>query len=103
MNEVNPYEEAGNGNKPHYEQHCRREYFWVCAVEKATGRPVIQGPHNTEDDARQWGFEHIKDGDFEVVPIRTINKIAARDHYKNIMLERTKTLSSVFPRAKYKI
>lgn len=79
----------------------QRDYYWVCAIEKSSGRPVVQGPHNTDMEARQWGFEHIQDGDFEVYPFPTINKIAARDFYKNIMLEKSKNLSSIFTRAIY--
>jgi len=81
----------------------QRELYWICAVEKTSGRPLVHGPHQTDTDARQWGFEHIKDGDFEVFHFPTVNKIAARDYFKSIILERTNTLSSVFKRAKYPV
>lgn len=89
----------GNGHKKRV--RTQRDYFWVCAIDKASQRPILQGPHNTDTDARQWGFEHIRDGDFEVFSFPTINKQAARDCYKNIILERTNMLSDVFKRAKY--
>lgn len=77
--------------------------IWVCAVEKSSGRPVVHGVHNSEEEARQWGFENIRDGDFEVLHFPTINRYNARDRYKAILLERTKNLPLVFKRAKYQV
>lgn len=90
-------------NNGHRRVRSQANYWWVCAVEKTTGRPLVHGTHNTDTDARQWGFEHIKDGDFEVFAFPTVNRISARDYFKSIILERTNTLSSVFKRAKYPI
>jgi hypothetical protein len=81
----------------------RKDYYWVCAVEKTTGGPVVQGPHASEMDANQWGFANIRDGDFTVYKFDTINRIAARDKFKNIRLEQTKQLETVFKRAKYPV
>lgn len=90
-----------NSNR-HRRVRTQRDYWWVCAIEKTTGRPIVHGTHLTDTDARQWGFEHIRN-DFEVLPFPTVNKIAARDFYKARILERTNTLSSVFKRAKYPV
>jgi len=90
----------GNGHRRHRE---RRDYYWVCAVEKVSGRPVVQGPHDTEAEANQFGFEKIKDGDFTVEAFPTINRIAARDYYKNKRLEQSGQLADVFKRARYKV
>jgi hypothetical protein len=79
----------------------KRDYYWVCAVEAVTGRPVVQGPHNTEAEATQWGFANIHDGNFKVYAFDTIDKTSARDKFKNIRLEETKQLETVFKRAKY--
>ena len=79
----------------------RKPYWWVCAIEKASGRPIVQGPHNTDSEARQWGVENIRDNDWEVLSFPTVNKEMARDMYKSKVLERTKDLSSVFKRARY--
>ena len=89
----------GNGHR----RHSKRDWYWVCAVEKVSGRPVVQGPHDTDAEANQWGFEKIKDGDFTVYPFPTINKIAARDFYKNKRLEQSGQLADVFKRARYKV
>jgi hypothetical protein len=78
-----------------------QSYWWVCAVDRLSGRPIVQGHHSTESDARQWGFENIRDNDFEVHCFPTINKVAARDFWKSILLERTKSLSTVLQRAIY--
>lgn len=88
-------------NNGHKRQRPQKEVYWVCAIEKSSQRPIVQGYHLTEDAARQWGWEHIKDGDFEVCLFPTVNKIAARDYYKNRILERTNSLASIFTRAKY--
>jgi len=78
-----------------------KQMYWVCAIEKISGRPIVQGPHSDETEARQWGFENIRDNDFEVLQFPTIQKETARDMYKNILLERSKQLPIVFKRAKY--
>ena len=89
----------GNGHR----RHSGRLWYWVCAIEKVSGRPVIQGPHDNETEANQFGFEHIKDGDFTIEAFPTINKIAARDMYKNMRLEQSGQLADVFKRARYKV
>jgi hypothetical protein len=79
-----------------------RNFFWVCAVHKASGRPIVQGPHNTFEEANQFGFLHVKDGDFKVYEFPTRNKVTARDMFKSKRLEETGMLEDVFKRAKYK-
>jgi hypothetical protein len=64
---------------------------------------VVHGVHSSEEEARQWGFENMKDGDFEVLHFSTKNRFNARDKYKAILLERTKSLPIVFKRARYKV
>lgn len=87
----------GNGHR------ARRDYYWVCATEQITGRPVVLGPYDTDREANQFGFESIKDGEFTVYPFPTINKITARDMFKAKRLEQSGKLSEVFNRAKYKV
>lgn len=78
-------------------------YYWVCAVHSISQRPIVQGPHNTEMEARQWAFANIPNENFEVYAFPTVNKIAARDYFKNKRIEQTKTLDIAFRRAKYKV
>lgn len=87
----------GNGHK----KRTQRDYYWVCAVEPKSGRPVVQGPHNNEYGARNWGLDHMKGFEFEVLAFPTINKMAARDYYKNALAERGDLLPIVFKRAIY--
>ena len=56
-----------------------RDWFWVCAIETISGRPVVLGPYNTEAEATQFGFSKIKDGDFKVYSFPTVDRTAARD------------------------
>ena len=89
----------GNGHK----RHRTRDYYWICAVDRVSGRPVVDGPYNSEQEANQFGFsKNINGGDFEVCRFATINKLNARDKYKHKILERTGDISTVFKRAIYK-
>lgn len=81
-----------------------RDYFWVCAVDRVSSRPCIDGPYDSEQEANQFGFsKNINGGDFEVYPFKTSNRITARDMFKHKMLERTGDISTVFRRARYKL
>jgi len=92
-----------NGNGHGRRFRIRRNHFWACAIEKITGRPVVLGPYDTEQEANQFGFERIKDGDFTVYEFDTRDKFAARDKFKYKRLEQSGQLSEVFKRAKYRV
>ena len=64
---------------------------------------MIAGPHEDNMSADQWGFEHIKDGDFKVYQFNTRDKTAARDMFKHIMLEQSGQVADVLKRARYQI
>lgn len=81
----------------------RQMRYWVCAIEKVSGRPILQGPHSTEAEANQFGFERIKDGDFTVEAFPTVDRTAARDMYKNKMIEQSGQIADVLKRAKYRM
>ena len=81
-----------------------REYYWICAVDRVSQRPVVDGPYNSESEANQFGFsKNINGGDFNVYQFDTRNKFSARDKFKHKILERTGDISSVFKRAKYPV
>lgn len=84
-------------------RRTRGPYYWACAVEKITGRPVVLGPYASEAEANQFGFEKIRDGDFVVHAFDTCDKTAARDKFKYKRLEQSGQLAEVFRRAKYKV
>ena len=88
----------GNGHS-----RARRDRYWVCAVENESQRPIVDGPHDTESEAQQWGFAHIRDGNFKVYAFPTTDKFRARDMFRHIRLEETGRLSDMFKRAKYKV
>ena len=93
-----------NGNGHRRRRGTQRDYYWICAVEKSSGRPVVDGPYDSETEANQFGFsKNINDGDFEVHAFNTIDRMAARDKYKHIVFERSGNLGFILKRAKYKV
>ena len=89
-------------NKEHHIT-TRRLYYWVCAISKDYARPIVNGPHNSENEGMQWGFAYIPDEDFKVYAFPTRNKFTARDMFKSKGVEQTKSLDVAFKRAMYKV
>jgi len=83
--------------------HRQGVWWWACAIEKVSGRPVVLGPYTSEEEATRFGFEKIRDGDFKVYPFDTYNRLAARDKFKYKRLEQQGQLADVFKRARYKV
>ena len=81
----------------------RREYYWILAVDKPTGRPVILGPFDTQDEANKIGFEKIDSGNFEVVPLNTRDSQKAKDKLKYRRFHQEAKLEEVLKRAKYQV
>jgi hypothetical protein len=77
-------------------------YYWACAVESTSGRPMVFGPHSTDVDAREVALRHSGEGEFEIYRFPTINKFAARDMYRKKLEEQGTRLVDLFKRAKYK-
>jgi hypothetical protein len=80
----------------------RCNYYWACAVENTTGRPVVFGPHNTDVEAQEVAMRHNGQGEFAVYCFPTINKFAARDMFRKKLEEQGTQLVDLFKRAKYK-
>lgn len=93
---------TANGRAGHRHQD-RREYFWVLAISLESGRPIILGPYDNENEARQMGFAKIPDGNFEVYPLRTRNRVMARDLLKYKRFEKSAQLEETLKRAKYQV
>ena len=72
------------------------------AVDQATGRPIILGPFEDDNEANRVGFEKIQ-GSFEVYRLTTRNRIMARDLLKYKRFEQTAQLEQTLKRAKYKV
>lgn len=98
------YDEAlsGNGHKPKY-RGARRDYYWICAVEKTTGTPIVDGPYDTEDEAFQVGYTKMRGEQFEVKPIKTIDRNKATADWRHERLMRSGQLIEVLKRTKHKI
>ena len=84
-------------------RRTRRDWFWACAREYTTGRPVVFGPHSTEVEAEQVAIRHLGEGEFVVYAFPTVNKIAARDMFKKKLEEQGSSLTDLFKRARYKL
>lgn len=79
----------------------RREYYWILAVDKSSGRPLILGAYDTEEEANQVGFQKIDSGNFEVVPLRTRNVQRANRILKYRRFHQTERLEEGLKRAKH--
>lgn len=103
MNEiVTSYDEAvskGNGHRSRF----RRDYYWISAIEKESGRLVVLGPYDTEDEANQVGFGAKLDGNFEVHQLGTIDKARATSEIKYKRFNQTKSLEQALRRAKHTV
>jgi len=79
-----------------------QNYWWACAVEYTSTRPVVLGPHVTEREAREVALRHDGEGEFMVYAFPTVNKFAARDMYRKKLEEQGAKLVDLFKRARYK-
>lgn len=79
-----------------------REYSWILAVHAETGRPIILGPFEDDNEANRVGFEKVH-GTFEVHRLNTRNRVMARDLLKYKRFEQTEQLEETLKRAKYKV
>ena len=96
------YDEAlskKNGRRSRY----RRDWYWIGAITPVTGRLVVLGPYDTEDEANQMGFAGKLDGAFEVHKLDTCDKARATAEIKHKRFELTKDLEQALKRAKHKV
>jgi len=66
------------------------------------GRNYIDGPYNTEEEAWHGGYQAL-DGDFKVVPLRTIDLKAATRAIKRMDLDETRSIETSLARARHKL
>jgi len=81
----------------------RREYYWLLAVDKVSGRPVILGPFDTEEEGNRIGFSKIDSGNFEVIPLNTRNAQRANHILKYRRFNQTAKLEEALKRAKHSV
>ena len=79
----------------------RHEYYWILAKDNTTGRPIILGAYNTEEEANQIGFQKIRSGNFEVVPLRTRDVGRANHMLKYRNFHNMERLEEITKRAKH--
>lgn len=80
----------------------QQEYFWILATAP-NGRPVILGAYATEDEANRVGLEKIKEGTFEVVPLKTRDAATATKCLKYRRFHQTAQLEEALKRAKHQV
>ena len=98
---VTSYDEAMT--KSTVRPRFRRDYYWISAIEKETGRLVVLGPYDSEDEANQVGFGAKLDGMFEVHKLGTIDKARATSEIKYKRFQQTQNLHESLKRAKHKV
>ena len=78
-------------------------YYWILAVDNSSGRPIILGPYDTEQEANSIGLTKIDSGNFEVVPLNTRNVQKANQVLKYRRFHQTARLEEALKRAKHTI
>lgn len=79
-----------------------REYYYIVATS-VTGRLVVLGPYEDEMEANRIGFNKIKEGNFEVVPIATRDLATATRRMQYRRFDQSANLEESLKRAKHKI
>lgn len=80
------------------------KWWWVWVVDPTDGRLVVLGPSETEQEAREEGFAKVGHLPFDVVELKTRNRIYARDMINAQRLGKSAQLEDLIrKRAKYKV
>jgi len=77
-------------------------YSWILTVDKNTGRPVVLGPYNSDDEANQIGFGKLG-GQFEVIALKTRDVGLATKILKHRRFMETEKLDEALKRARHKV
>ena len=80
----------------------KQPYYWLCAIEKTTGTPIVDGPYNSEEEARNIGFSKIRD-DWEVIPMKTRDRNRATAMFRHMRFMNSGDLLEVLKRTRHKI
>jgi len=80
-------------------------YWWTWAIDPTTGGLIILGWSHSEGEAYQEGQSNLTSRglEFEVTPLRTRNRLYAKDLLNKIRLDRGDKIESLMKRAKYKL
>jgi hypothetical protein len=63
----NQFEDSPLENTPLDNSNFGAKYYYVKGT-LPNGRNFVNGPHNSMEEANQWGYSNISDGNYEVVP-----------------------------------
>lgn len=82
----------------------RTNYWWAWAVDPVDQRLIVLGPSDTEQLARQDGFQNMPNLDFTCTELKTRDRVYARDMINHLRLDQgAKIEDMIRKRAKYKI
>ncbi len=79
-----------------------KTYYWILATDRESGRAIILGAYDTEDEANRVGFEKIDDS-FEVVPLNTRDSGRATKMLKYRRFDQTAKLEDAIKRARHQV
>ncbi len=89
----------GNGHNP----VTLRDYWWAWATEPESGRLIVLGFYNSENEAYQDAIGKMQGIPFEVVPLKTRDRTYAKAKLNYIRLEKGTAVQDMVKRAKYKV
>ena len=76
-------------------------WYWVSAITNVSGKPIILGPFDTEEEANMVGFNKVG-GTFRVVPLSTKDPGRATRILKYMRLNQTANLEEALKRVDHK-
>ena len=79
----------------------RRDNYYFVVSRLEGGQNVVNGPHDAEDDAYQWGYANL-DGDFTVRKLPTYDLNRANRIIRNDNVADGQTVKEVLRRTKHK-
>ena len=79
-------------------KNLRKSYYWLVGLDE--GRLAVVGPKPSEEEAERVGMEKFPTGEYEVVPLPTVNEARATRMLKGKRLE-SETLTEALQRVKH--
>ena len=90
---------SGNGSNP----VTLRDYWWAWATEPESGRLIVLGWYNSENEAYQDAIGKMQGIPFEVVSLKTRDRTYAKAKLNYIRLEKCTAVQDMVKRAKYDV
>jgi hypothetical protein len=80
-----------------------RDYWWAWATEPESGRLIVLGWYNSENEAYQDAIGKMQGIPFEVTALKTRDRTFAKAKLNYIRLEKGTAVQDMVKRAKYKV